>query len=167
MKIGEEDGKNVVYDDNGNLIISHDEKILLEKDNVFCEIRKRGKLGFLDRKTVFLWGKGKLYKTSKRIVFIRDPLVSTGYFQYTGGFPILVSSIILKKDSKKIERNIKQYFQFQLNEILDWKRSLFNKFKIFVKDKHTNEKYVIHMNMEIGYKLGLGRMKSAMKMIND
>jgi len=149
LKIGEEDGINVVYDDSGNLIISHDEKVLLKKDNVFCEIRKRGKLGLLDRKTIFLWGKGKLYKTSKRIVFIRDPLVSTGYFQYTGGFPILVSSTMLEKDSKKIERNIKQYFQFQLNEILDWKKGIFNKYRIFLKDKHKEKNYIVYIKMKL------------------
>ncbi len=122
---------------------------MIEEDNVYCKVKEKGKLGFFSGRTVFLWGDGKLFKTNKRVVIIREPMEKVGYFNYTGGYPIVISTTMRRKESDKANKNIRQYLQFRIDEILNWKKGLFNDYKIYLKDQN-NGKYVATIKLEHG-----------------
>lgn len=133
LKIGEIDGKDVIYDEEGRLIPHRDEKILKEKNEVYCEVRKICKSKFRYNRNIFLWGEGKLYETNKRLVFIRDA------HHLTLCPPPPIGPLIPPTPVRQIDDQKKEYFQVRLDEIINWKRGLFNKIRLMVEDEKDNE----------------------------
>jgi hypothetical protein len=150
LRMGEMDGKDTIYNDDGNPIRSPGERILVEKHDVLCRVRKSGKFKFIMGKPLIDWRRCDLFKTNLRIVMIMEPMKRALNFQYTGGYPFPVSSTILEKDRGKIKKNIKRYFQFQLDEIEQWKKDLLGGYKIFIKDKDSDDEYVVNLSMTDG-----------------
>ena len=73
MKLGHVDGKNRIYDPDGNLILQPSEKLLGKYENVFLDISKAWRVWFVD--SIFPGEAGRVvcYLTNRRIVFIRRP----------------------------------------------------------------------------------------------
>ncbi|MFQ6107675.1 MAG: hypothetical protein ACE5QF_08865 [Thermoplasmata archaeon] len=153
FRIGGEEGKGEVYDENGSLITAPDEKIVYRKDRVFCEIRKRGWIGFLGGKIDFLGGKGKLYVTNKRLVFIREPLRRIIVAPLTGGFPpagAVPVPLTVKRKSKRIRRKkIKEFFQIELGEVCRVQKGLLGGYRLSIEDDEQNE-YRLYVRMRNG-----------------
>jgi hypothetical protein len=143
MNIGDIDGKGKIYDGNGNLILKQGERLLSKKIDTECMIRKRGRLGRIGEKRVFLRGKGTLYRTNKRFVFLRMPMklkqVASPVF---GGpnIPNLVG-IPVREEDKSQDENFMAYFEIYLDEISCEKIGFISKHRIETQKK--DEKYII------------------------
>lgn len=140
MEIGEKKGKDVIYDAQGNLIITDDEKILQKTDNVMCEVREITKSGFLKSRKLCMWRSGTLYETNKRLVFIRDPSSLIIYPPPPVGF--MATPVPISKYDK--DSDIKQYIQVHLSEIISWRIGFLKRIKIRIKDKFNNN-YTMHI----------------------
>jgi len=94
MRIGHLDGRNVVYDENGHLILEPGERLLrhVAKDNLdLSEGSSVWNMKMLFSPTP---EKGDLYLTSRRLVFIRkpNPSLAFGAYSYPYGIPDALAS---------------------------------------------------------------------------
>lgn len=133
--MGKKDGKDRVYDEDGNLIKMKDERVIWIRKGVYCEVRKDGIWNKIFGGTMFPWGKGMLCRTNKRLVLIRDPIETVGVFLHSGGLHMPVTVSVRKRTKKS---GVREYLQIGLREIEQWKKGLFNKHKVTVVDKDRN-----------------------------
>ncbi len=136
--MGGKKGKNIIYDDQGNLITTDDEKILLKIDNVLCEARKICKSGFLKSRKICLWRTTTFYETNKRLVFIRDPMTMIVCPPPPVGH--IVPPVPIR--GYENESDTKQFIQVQLNDIVSWKRGFLNGIRLNITD-NLNKEYRI------------------------
>lgn len=140
MEIGEKKGKDIIYDAQGKLIMTDDEKLLQKTDNVMCEVREFCKSGFLKSRKLCLWRSGIFYETNKRLVFIRDPLTMIFCPPPPVG-PFMAPLPISEYDK---DSDLKQYILVHLNEIISWKIGFLKRTKIKIKDK-LNKDNTMHI----------------------
>lgn len=149
LRIGEVGGKNRIYDACGNLITISDERILLKRDDVLFAIWKSGRFGPLDREMVFPRGEGKLYKTTKRLVFIGEPVERIALLPCPGASPPVgpVFITIRKKDKEVREGNVKRYCEIRLDEISRCRKGFFKSYRMSVGDIRKNQ-YIVYLKMK-------------------
>lgn len=71
MKYGDKDGYNEIYDDNGNLILHPDEKILVSEENVVPSLKSTWR--YYGGDYLLEPSKGTMILTNERLVFINIP----------------------------------------------------------------------------------------------
>jgi hypothetical protein len=130
-----------IIDERGNFLFEQNEK-LVHKECVDPRIL----LGWssLSTDVVFGRGKGILYKTNKRFIFIRniDPTVKI----VNNPFGYLPSLFDYKKAKELKSRGAKEFFQIDLNEIERIvKRSLFQVMLIYIQ---SDDKKKVRMDVE-------------------
>lgn len=103
-------------------------------------------------------GEGKFYVTTKRIVFIREPLRRIFVSPATGGSPPAAAvpvRLTVKRKSKRIQRkNIKEYFQIELGEVCQVRKGFLGGYQLSIEDDERNE-----YRLYVGIRNGLDRIQ--------
>ncbi|MFQ5910434.1 MAG: hypothetical protein ACE5IJ_06910 [Thermoplasmata archaeon] len=143
FRIGGEEGRGEVYDEKGNLILAPDEQTIMKEDQAFCEVRERGRLGFLGGRTVFLGGEGELHVTNRRLVFIREPLQRILVSPPIAGSPPTpprpVQKAVNRKDKRIQRKRLKEFFQIGLHEVRRVRKGFLGGYRFSIEDDEQNK----------------------------
>lgn len=123
-----------IHDENGKPILNKDELQLSEERDVRCFILKKG---FFPRVVFGDVGFGTLYRTSDRIIFIREP--KPELFMRIGNIERATDYALQAKQWKRAGK--RESFSLPLEEITNFKRLRNLIQKIHVKD--DNGRYVV------------------------
>ena len=137
-------GLDIIYDANGSLIVTPNEKIL-SKEICVCEIGRVAGKGAMDFQFPPYGGNGLLYLTTQRLVYIRNPKWTSA--SGLGG-PATIGLNVMK--IKKFEKaNTKECFEARLNDIIGYEKAKYGA-NVFVK---YNEK-IYEVRIFTKYALG-------------
>jgi hypothetical protein len=149
MRIGDIDGKGIIYDMNGEPILEEYEKVVLKLDGECCvDFKMNDELLYRD---VFMYGRGNIILTNKRFIFIREPLSPSEIMKMAGrgiggGYKLCLKANRIK------EAKGKEYFALYLDEISKIEIPLIaacSYIHVWKKDK----KYGIAVPKEVGRNL--------------
>jgi hypothetical protein len=120
MRVGDKDGLDEVYDGNGELILQEDEELILKEENVVPGLkttwRKFGGKDVMDSVM------GRIYITSRRLVFISTPEnISRIGTESNGGMASFKMDSAPKVDKLKgmdKSSGVRDYFEFMIKELL-------------------------------------------------
>lgn len=130
MIIGDIDGKGVVYYEGGDAIIKDNEQ-LIEKHTAKCFVAHKKNEKQLGYNMIFPQGEGAIYLTSKRFIFIREPVPALEIIDQCGiGVGSSAKYILKGRDVKKA--NAKEYAFFSYSEVKNIRKAFINS-GIFLK----------------------------------
>lgn len=107
-----------IFDDYGNLIFEDNERIV-KKGEHRTEISTRWRNWLFT--PIFKLGVGKLIKTNKRLIFIRQPSVMRGFKQFNA-FSAHVAISEMWTSKKLNEIGAKEFFEFYIDEFVWFKK---------------------------------------------
>jgi hypothetical protein len=143
VRIGDIDGKGKIYDVRGELILKKGETIIriFENEDIYAQ---RG-YGIVGSRIVFLreGGKGRLYVTNLRVIFLRRPNPDAYSDFSVLSAPSTAANILRAKDLSR--RGAMEFLEFNLNEVVrhTLKRKKYATY--YLKTQKGNE-YVVHLD---------------------
>jgi hypothetical protein len=121
MQVGDIAGRGTIYDEDGNLILRKDERILrkVENDDILVWKGKR----VLTSKDLFHYSKekGTMYLTTERLVFVRTPDPWLAFKSYSTPFELHVgvTDSLYAKGLKRL--GLKSYVELYYREVKTFK----------------------------------------------
>jgi hypothetical protein len=120
MRVGDKDGLDEVYDANGELILQEDEELILKEENVVPGLKTTWrKFGGKDVVDSIM---GRIYITSRRLVFISTPenISRIGADSNGGMASFKMDSAPKVEGLKGIDKSsgVRDYFEFMIKELL-------------------------------------------------
>lgn len=146
MLFGDLEGKNKIYDLEGNFIPLNDECIYSTIEGFLEKVEKKLKTTW---RVLFFDGSGMFILSEKRLVFFREPIKYDASFKFSGNRFATMSDweYWTNRANKAIEAGAKEFVEVPYNEIEKVKiGKTFS--KIFIKSK--DEKFKITVEANIG-----------------
>lgn len=153
------DSLETIHNENGKPILKEDEYMMSEVNNVRCHIyttRNPSSWSGYNGLPIFLeCGEGTLYRTNKRLIYIREPQPLQHIYHTSG--PGLTSALprsMWAKEWKKL--GLKECFSLPINLIVKYEKITFKLgFYIYIQGKEKR------------YMLTIAPYKETLKCIND
>jgi hypothetical protein len=117
MRIGDIDGYNEVYTPLGILIFETNEKLIKRLPDKEFWLYTQWRSWFTDMILIGIWGKGSLFITDRRIVFIRRPLDERKILKTFRGYQGGEGGMKLIADGMTHSRKVNEYGGFDFLEI--------------------------------------------------
>ena len=121
MKFGVSEGKDEIYNDIGELIRNEDEEKKLQIETTCYDLKMNNENDF-----PLPLGKGKLYITNRRCVFISNSVVGNGRAE--------------KKD--QLYPNMHPFVQWDIEKVRELKKNIFNTIIEFEEDGRIYKLYL-------------------------
>jgi hypothetical protein len=116
MRIGNIDGLGIIYDENGEIILGNNEK-LVDKFKAKCAVIYKKDQKEFGYKSLFIRGEGTILLTNRRFVFIREPLSVLEIIDQHGAGGLHLSAKDIQKAKNIRQAKAKEYVSFDLYEI--------------------------------------------------